>query len=361
MKCIKYILILSFFLLVSISCKSASKFEGKFYVPYHPQPAQNSSIKRIAVISDINGGYGSTEYGNQVTKAVNKIISLDPKPDLLIITGDMVAGQYKGLDYRAMWRAFHNVVTIPIIAVTPGNHDASAYKPYQEERAVFVEQWKKYKPTLNYLDQLYYPLYYSFSMGNVLFISLDATKVGPISWDQKRWLQQQLTIHNNYKHKIVFGHLPLYPFTQDREEDILWDAELMRILKDHKVNVFLSGHHHGYYPGMVNGIHMVSQGCLGGGPRKLIGDSNRSKRAITLIDFSGDGYTIEALKENSFTTYIDRQSLPETLNYQGMVVYRDDVYRHQSGGQQPYPQQPYQQWTDPNQNGSGVDGSPNYY
>jgi len=361
----KYLLIISFFLLSFVSCKSSAKSEGKFYVPSHSQPAQTSPVNRIAVIADLNGSYGSTSYDSRVNKAINRIISLDPKPDLLIIAGDMVAGQKKGLNYRAMWRSFHNVVTIPIrdagipIAITPGNHDASPGKGFQEERAIFKEQWRQHKPTLNYLDQLYYPLYYSFSMGDVLFISLDAASTR-ISGDQKRWLRQQLTVHNNYKYKIVFGHLPLYPFTQDRENEIIKDTELKRILKDHNVNIFLSGHHHGYYPGMVDGIHMVSQGCLGGGPRKLVGDHNRSKRAITLIDFSSSGYTIEALMERNFTTYIDRSSLPESLNYYGTIVYRDDIYRQQFGEQQPHQ---YQQWhdSDRNQPGSGAGGRPNYY
>ncbi|MBL9057575.1 MAG: hypothetical protein JNJ84_15015, partial [Rhodobacteraceae bacterium] len=46
---------------------------------------------RIAVISDLNGSYGSTDYGQPVSGAVARIIAL--KPDLVISTGDMVAGQ----------------------------------------------------------------------------------------------------------------------------------------------------------------------------------------------------------------------------------------------------------------------------
>jgi predicted MPP superfamily phosphohydrolase len=46
---------------------------------------------RVVVISDLNGSYGSTDYASAVTGAVRRIVAL--APDLVIITGDMVAGQ----------------------------------------------------------------------------------------------------------------------------------------------------------------------------------------------------------------------------------------------------------------------------
>jgi len=45
---------------------------------------------RVAVISDMNGSYGSTEYESTVDGAVRRIVAL--KPNLVISTGDMVAG-----------------------------------------------------------------------------------------------------------------------------------------------------------------------------------------------------------------------------------------------------------------------------
>ena len=58
------------------------------------------------------------------------------RPDLVLVTGDMVAGQRAGLDYGAMWAGWHRAVTDPLraagipMAVTPGNHDASGYAQY---------------------------------------------------------------------------------------------------------------------------------------------------------------------------------------------------------------------------------------
>ena len=46
---------------------------------------------RLVVISDLNGAYGSTDYNPEVDKA----ISLLPfwQPDMVVCSGDMVAGQ----------------------------------------------------------------------------------------------------------------------------------------------------------------------------------------------------------------------------------------------------------------------------
>ena len=83
---------------------------------------------RVAVISDLNGAYGSLEYPAAVDRAVARIVAL--KPDLVISTGDMVAGQRRPHlargEVERMWAAFHARVSDPLaaagipLAVTPG-------------------------------------------------------------------------------------------------------------------------------------------------------------------------------------------------------------------------------------------------
>jgi hypothetical protein len=50
---------------------------------------------RIAVISDLNSQYGSTTYEREVLLAVKYLP--DWQPDIVICSGDMVAGQYPSL------------------------------------------------------------------------------------------------------------------------------------------------------------------------------------------------------------------------------------------------------------------------
>ncbi|MBL6992044.1 MAG: metallophosphoesterase [Bacteriovoracaceae bacterium] len=290
------------------------------------KPEQQTNI---IVISDLNGSYGSTSYGRAVKTAVRRIQQLTP--DMVIITGDMVAGQGRirrsKKHYQQMWSAFHETVTIPLtnsyipVVVTPGNHDGSKYPKYKLERVVFNEQWKKYKPQIDFVDESHYPEHYSFSHNGTFFISLDATTSSKLDSAQIRWVKEQLRKSAKYKHKVLFGHLPQYAFTKGRERGILNDSELQNIMKRHKVDVFLSGHHHGYYPGEVDGIRMVSQAALGSGLRYLIGSSRRSHKAMTSISFSETGIQIEAYRGRNLDILISRESLPTHI---GPMI-RDDL------------------------------------
>src|SRR5690554_4418925 len=67
----------------------------------------------VALVSDMNGSYGSTAYGAHVHNAVTWLIDT-VKPDLVLSAGDMVAGQRGELDYPAMWSSFHKTVTLPL-------------------------------------------------------------------------------------------------------------------------------------------------------------------------------------------------------------------------------------------------------
>ncbi len=109
---------------------------------------------RIAVISDLNHSYGSIGYDPPVRSAIKRVIEL--KPDVVLCTGDMIAGQRTAPKLNrkrleAMWQAFHETVTLPLrntgipFAPSAGNHDASASPGFQLERDVYREQWEKNK------------------------------------------------------------------------------------------------------------------------------------------------------------------------------------------------------------------------
>lgn len=123
-------------------------------------------LLRLAIISDMNGRYGSAEYDAEVVRGIDMII--EDKPDIVINAGDMVAGQKPKLNYRKMWTGFHAAVTdrlkeagIPMAQVV-GNHDGSAYDKYIKEREIYIDEWSQRKPKLDYIDDIFYPLHYSF-------------------------------------------------------------------------------------------------------------------------------------------------------------------------------------------------------
>ncbi len=287
---------------------------------------------RIVVISDLNDSYGATTYSSTVRAAVTAITDR-VRPDLVLVTGDMVAGQMAGLDYAAMWAGWHRTVTDPLraagipMAVTPGNHDASGYTQYAAERAVFVSQWTPPSrvPAVTFVDRSRYPLRYSFTYRGAFFVSLDATTVGPLSAEQRAWVDAQLAA-STAPIKIAYGHLSLHPVTVGRETEVLADAELEAIFRRRGLTAYISGHQHGYYPGARNGLRLVSMACLGAGSRTLVGTSVTSPLSMLAVEVrDGRVTSLEALAAPGFTRAIDRATLPAELRYGAQRVTRDDL------------------------------------
>ena len=299
-------------------------------------PALGAVALRIAVISDLNGSYGSTRYDSAVDDAVKRILEL--KPDLVISTGDMVAGQRRPhlsrVEIERMWSAFHAHVSDPFaeagipLAVTPGNHDGSAYHGFELERRVYADQWLPRKPALEFVDDRHYPFYFAFSAGNVLFISLDATTVGHLPHAQMDWLQQLLEKHGaGFERRVAFSHVPLWPFARGRESEYIGDPALEQLLTEANVDLYLSGHHHAFYPGHKDGIDLVSQSCLGAGPRRLIGARDKSPRSFTLIELTADNTMLTAFREPGFHESIDWSTLPADIRSPAARLVRADLVK----------------------------------
>jgi hypothetical protein len=259
------------------------------------------------------------------------------RPDLVISTGDMVAGQrlhpplQRG-SVEARWSAFHALVSDPVrdagiaLAITPGNHDASAYDLFTLERAIYREQWRDRAQGLRFVDRADYPFHYAFAVADVLFVSLDATRVGAIDEAQRRWLEELLGREGGkYRHRVVFSHLPIHPFAQGRETEITADHDLERMLERHGVELYLSGHHHAFYPGYHGGIWHVGQACLGAGPRRLIGSAAVAARAVTWIEFGDDGISVRALPTPSLDRQVDLADLPPAITSRFATLVRDDL------------------------------------
>ncbi|MFU8806045.1 MAG: metallophosphoesterase family protein [Bradymonadaceae bacterium] len=291
----------------------------------------DDEVLTVAVIADLNGSYGSMQYRVEVHEAVKWLVETG-RPDLVITTGDMVAGQRAGLDYPGMWAAFHEAVTGPLtragipLAVTPGNHDASAGNIFLDERIQYVYEWLRRRPQVRFVDEGFYPLYYAFEVGPALFISLDATLVGPLDDDQRRWLEFVLERHADKEVKIVFGHVPLYPISHGREHETLNDPALEELFDRFGVDVMVSGHHHAYYPGRRGDLRLLAAGALGSGPRRLVGTNEVGPRTVVLIRIvNGEIESIEGYGGEGFSEVIRREGLPESLNEGELKIFRDDV------------------------------------
>ena len=296
-----------------------------------PAPAAEVTV---AVISDLNGSYGSGEYGPAVAAAVERIRAL--APDLVISTGDMVAGQrpqprLRPAELDELWSGFRAAVATPLeqagiaLAVTPGNHDASGYPGFEDERLAYRRAWAGREPP-GLLDGGDFPFHYAFSLGDALFVAIDATRSGPLEPRQLAWLEGTLARHGpRYRWRVVYGHLPIRGVNRMRMPESLDDPALESLLVEHRVDVYLSGHHHAFYPAMHAGLAQVSQGCLGASPRPLVGADSASPRTVTVLVFGPDDqWRVGALAGPAFTTWLDVAGLPELIPTPGGVLERLD-------------------------------------
>lgn len=237
-----------------------------------PKPAPVRPLV-IAVISDLNGAYGSTQYSPAVTATVTWLCD-ELRPDLVISTGDLVAGMKPGLDYPAMWQAFHDAVThplqncgIPFVPV-PGNHDAAPTKKFAPERDEYLRQWKDRFPALHKVDLQDWPWNFSFEVHlpdthQVRFVGLDLTVPRKLRTSELNWLETQLQTSTP---TLVFGHVPIVPVAHNRPREASNDLALAAILaKD--ADIFLHGHHHVFFPHQALGVPTLSVPNLGSGSR----------------------------------------------------------------------------------------------
>lgn len=300
---------------------------------------------RLVVISDLNGVYGATDYDPEVDKA----IALLPfwQPDLVLCSGDMVAGQKLTLteeQLNAMWIAFDEHVAAPLreakipYGFTIGNHDASSAKNlsgdflFKQERTVAADYWNDpdHDPRLEFIDREFFPFYYTFKFQNIFFLAWDGSS-SRIPPDKLAWVERALESPEaqSAKLKILLGHLPLYAVTvgRDRSGEVMEDAEGLRaMLERHDVHTYISGHQHAYYPAYKGKLQLLHTGILGSGPRPFINSQLPPRKALTVIDidFSNRELTTYTTYDMQTLELIEYEQLPRSIaGHNGMVLRRD--------------------------------------
>jgi 3',5'-cyclic AMP phosphodiesterase CpdA len=301
------------------------------------------------VISDLNGAYGSTDYDPEVDRA----IALLPlwNPDLVLCSGDMVAGQRTSLtraQIQAMWTAFDRHVAAPLRAAampfgfTLGNHDGSGSRnasggfTFQQERDLAAAYWTdpRHDPGVDFVDRQQFPFYYSFrqttDQGDVFFLVWDGS-TSRIPPEQLAWVEATLAspAAQQAQLRVLMGHLPLYGIAEgrDRPGEVMNNADALRqLLERYNVHTYISGHHHAYYPGHRGQLQLLHTGALGGGPRSLISGNSPRTKTLTVVDVDFQHPDL-----TTYTTYamntlrpVATGTLPRLLTgHNGLVLRRD--------------------------------------
>lgn len=300
--------------------------------------------ERIVVISDLNSAYGSTDYDPEVDTAIQLLPFWNP--DLVLCSGDMVAGQSLDLSngqLQAMWDAFDSHVAAPLrqlnipFGFTIGNHDASGARSgggfiFHRERDIASQYWTNpaHDPGLTFSDRYQFPFYYTFTHNNIFVLVWDGS-TSSIPADKLAWIEQALAspAAQQAQLRILLGHLPLYGIAVGRDQpgEVMDNADALRqLLEQYNVHTYISGHQHAYYPGHKGNLQLLHAGLLGSGPRQLITQDAAPWKALTVIDVNADDPNL-----TTYTTYnmqtlatVGLETLPRSLTgHNGMILRRD--------------------------------------
>jgi hypothetical protein len=301
---------------------------------------------RVVIISDMNGPYGSTRYGPEVGLAGRWITDIW-RPDLVLAAGDMIAGQRPALtdeNVRAMWAAFDSVVGRPLreaaipFGFTLGNHDGSGHPGHERDRALAAEHWRDpaRDPGLRFIDRTDFPFRYTFEQDGLFVLVWDATTSRVIA-DSAQLAWAAAALRNGpareARTRIAIGHLPIYAVAEGRNlpGEVLDEPDsVRRFLEAHGVDLYVSGHHHAYYPARRGGLELLHAGAVGDGPRPLLGSELPPVRTVTIMDifFEADSIAYTTFRADAELDppfqRLDPATLPPKLvGINGCVARRD--------------------------------------
>ncbi|MDR7419814.1 MAG: metallophosphoesterase [Armatimonadota bacterium] len=309
------------------------------------------AVVRAVVFGDINGPYGATTYHPTVTQVVARIAT-EWRPDVVLLPGDLVAGQSGNLPdarFPEMWRAFDAAVAGPLrrasipMALAVGNHDASAARDargayrFERERDHAAAYWRDpaRRPRLRFLDESRFPFSYSFIVEGIFVLVLDASTH---MIQDPQWVVAALTRADAAAAgmRIVMGHLPLYGVAEGRNVpgEVVADGERWRgLFESLGVDLYVSGHHAAYYPAHRGALRLLHAGA-GVGARSYVGHpGGRSRLTVTVMQIDPRARTV-ALETFDVTSgaRVELGTLPQCLNGHNGPVFRVDVPQRSACG-----------------------------
>jgi 3',5'-cyclic AMP phosphodiesterase CpdA len=198
-----------------------------------PKPTIIAQISDLHIKAPGKLAYGKVDTAKALERCVAELNALDPRPDLVVISGDLVDTPTPG-EYEYLWRLLAPL-KIPFIGV-PGNHDARDMM-----RAAFPD-WA-YAKSSGPLDQ-------ARTVGPLDIILLDShvsgKPHGTLEAATLEWLDATLA-SSRERPALLFLHHP--PFrtgiTHMDVQDLFNADELAAIVRRHpRVRIVAAGHVH---------------------------------------------------------------------------------------------------------------------
>ncbi len=205
-------------------------------------------------------------------KIVNRIIEQDPL--FIINTGDMVSDGRVISDWEAFFKINRELMSNTPYYTVLGNHEKDS--PYYYD----------------YFDLPNNERYYSFNVGDALFVILDSEGKDMLDFNyfsdmnsddfwqknleeylisqkeyfitQKQWLENILELNKEVGFIFIFQHKPLYSVMKSRVAEVEKKRKFWGdIFERNDVQVFMNGHDHHYHHAEKNGVHYIT--TAGGG------------------------------------------------------------------------------------------------
>lgn len=206
------------------------------------------------------------KWGKEVAlikAAVEKANRMAPRPKFFVVCGDLVH-EFPGTPNREaqvadLMTAFQGLdKDIPLVCVC-GNHDVGDVPT--------VESVLKFRSD-------YGPDYFTFFVDGVIFITINSqyyenrTQVQELAAEQDRWLDEVLTKVKDFKHAILFQHIPWFLREPDEEKEYFNIENELRLRMLDKfynagVRTIFCGHYHRNAGGMFKDLELVVTSAIG--------------------------------------------------------------------------------------------------
>ena len=170
--------------------------------------------------------------------------------------------------WQKIWVTDYGPLGIPFFA-SLGNHDYRGNEQAQIDYAAKSPTWRMPGH------------YYTYQAGPVRFFALDTDEGTSRKWyslwerswsaRQEEWLKEMLNKYKDARWKVVYGHHPIYSDGEHGDTGRMV-KQLLPILRDHKVDVFLAGHDHDLQYHVRDGLQFA---IIGGGGKDTRGITRR--------------------------------------------------------------------------------------
>jgi len=287
----KLLTLLLIFTILSFSCsdnKDSTSFRFVFMTDIHVQP-------------ECGGVEG-------FKAAIEKVNSLNPKPEFVITGGDLimdalVQGYERADSLYNLYSETCKLFEIPVYN-TIGNHEVFGIYPESNVDPSHPEYEKKmFSKRLGQGKT-----YRSFDYGNWHFILLDGIHITPeqkyigkIDSTQLAWLKSDLEKTGTERPVVIVTHIPFYtiflqyregPLTPNRKESVIVNAhEVSKLCKDYNLKLVLQGHVHTVEDIYYHDVHYIIGGAVCGNWWR--GTYLGFSEGFVVVDVNSDNFTWE--------------------------------------------------------------------